>query len=173
MKAHFLGALLLAIGLPLHAQQFITPQRDITSISANGMELQMLYTDIDRNTPHTLRSITFFRANDKGPAQQIPFEIKKRFVPALQLESGADCAISGFRAFKTKSGLRVVYAERDGMWADERRVNFTVLELKKNDDPETVDAPALAFREVGKVASKRNFCDVNEAMSAEAARLFK
>ncbi|WP_426341885.1 hypothetical protein ACN9MZ_09360 [Pseudoduganella sp. S-14] len=59
------------------------------------------------------------------------------------------------------------------MWADERRVNFTVLELKKNDDLETVDAPALSFREVGKVASKRNFCDVNEAMTAEAARLFK
>jgi len=173
MRVQFFGALLLAISLPLHAQQTITPQRDITSISANGIELQMLYTAIDRNSPHSLHAITFFRTNDKGPAQQIPFEIKKRFVPTLQMESGADCAISGFRAFKSKTGLRVVYAERDGLWADERRVNFTVMELKKNDDPETVDAPALSFREVGKITSKRNFCDVNEAMNAEAARLFK
>jgi len=43
MKAKFPGALLLAVSLPLHAQQTITPQRDITSIPANGIELQMLY----------------------------------------------------------------------------------------------------------------------------------
>jgi len=95
MKAKFPGALLLAISLPLHAQQTITPQRDFTRISANGIELQMLYTTIDRNSPRTLDAITFFRANDKGPAQQIPFKINKRFVPTLQMESGADCAISG------------------------------------------------------------------------------
>jgi hypothetical protein len=172
MKAPFLGALLLAIGLPLHAQQFINPQRDITSISAKGMELKMLYTDIDRGN-HTLRLITFFRANDKGPAQQIPFEINDRFVPTLQLNVGADCATTGFRALKSKAGLRVVYAERDGMWADDRRVNFTVMELQENDDPESVDAPALSFRKVSKFTSQRKFCDVNEALDAEAARLRK
>ncbi|WP_426341886.1 hypothetical protein ACN9MZ_09365 [Pseudoduganella sp. S-14] len=37
MKVHFLGALLLAIGLPLHAQQFITPQRDITAMACGQM----------------------------------------------------------------------------------------------------------------------------------------
>lgn len=172
MKAPFLGALLLAIGLPLHAQQTIVPQRDITSISANGIELKMLYTNIDRGN-HTLRTITFFRANDKGPAEQVPFEVKEKFVPALQLQSGADCAISGFRAFKSKTGLRVVYAERDGMWADDRSVNFTVMELKENDDPETVDAPALSFRQVSKFTSQRKFCDVNQALDAEATRLKK
>ncbi|MGW8391056.1 hypothetical protein [Pseudoduganella sp. HUAS MS19] len=170
MKAHFLGALLLAIGLPLHAQQFITPQRDITSISANGIELKMLYTDIDRGN-HTLRTITFFRANDKGPAEQIPFEIDERFVPTLQLNSGADCALSGFRAFKSKAGLRVIFAEREGMWADDRSVTFTVMELKENDDPETESAPPLSFRQVNKFTSQRKFCDVNKAMDADMARL--
>lgn len=170
MKALFLGALLLAIGLPLHAQQFITPQRDLTSVSANGIELKMLYTDIDSGN-HTLRQISFFRANDKGPAKQIPFEVNEKFIPALQLSSGADCAVSGFRAFKLKQGLRVIYAERDGFWAEDRRVTFTVMELKENDDPETVDAPLLSFRQVNKFTSQRKFCDVNQAMDAEAARL--
>lgn len=173
MKAQILGALLLAIGLPLHAQQTINLQRDLTSISTNGMELQMLYSEIDRNSPHTLQALTIFRANAKGPAQQIPFEIKKRFVPTLQFEAGADCAISGFRAFKLKNSLRVIYAQRDGNWADKRHVNFTVMELKENDDPETVDAPSLSFREVNKFTSQGYFCDVNQAMDVEAARLRK
>lgn len=170
MKASFLGVLLLAIGLPLHAQQFITPQRDLTSISTNGIELKMLYTDIDRGN-HTLRTISFFRANDKGPAQQIPFEVNEKFVPMLQLSSGADCAVSDFRAIKLKTGLRVIYAEREGWWAEDRRVTFTVMELKENDDPETVDAPSLSFRQVNKFTSQRKFCDVNKAMEAEATRL--
>ena len=172
MKAPFLVALLLAIGLPLHAQQAIIPQRDITSISANGIELKMLYTDIDRGN-HTLRTITFFRSNDKGPAEQIPFEINEKFVPTLQLNSGADCAISAFRAFKSKAGLRVIFAEREGWWAEDRRVTFTVMELKENDDPETVFAPPLSFRQVNKFTSQRKFCDVNQAMDADAARLKK
>ena len=118
MKAPFLGALLLAIGLPLHAQQFITPQRDITRISVNGIELQMLHTEIDSLNPHTYRAITIFRANDKGPAQLIPFEVNEKLLPTLELQSGADCAISGFRALKLKNGLRVIYAKREGLWAD-------------------------------------------------------
>ncbi|SFG72877.1 hypothetical protein SAMN05518865_11731 [Duganella sp. CF458] len=67
--------------------------------------------------------------------------------------------------------MRVIFAQRDGMWADDRRVTFTVMELKANDDPETVDAPALSFRQVNKFTSQRKFCDVEEAMDAEAARL--
>jgi len=173
LKAHFLGTLLLAIGLPLHAQQAFTPQRDITNISVNGIELQVLYTDIDMNNSHTWRTITVFRANAKGPAQQIPFEMEEKFVPTLQLSEGADCAISGFRAFKSKTGLRVVYAKRDGFWADEKRVTFTIMELKENNDPESVAAPPLSFRQVSKFTSQRKFCDVNEALDSEAARLRK
>ncbi|KQZ39498.1 hypothetical protein [Duganella sp. Root1480D1] len=171
MKAQLLGALLLAIGLPLHAQQAITPQRDITRISTNGIELQMLYTEIGWNNPHTHRALTFFRTNDKGPAQQIPLEINEKFVSTLQLESGPECAISGFRAFMLKSGLRLIYAEREGYWADSRRVTFTVLELKENDDPESDSAPILSFRQVNKFTSQRNFCDADKAMDAEIARL--
>jgi hypothetical protein len=173
LKAPFLGALLLAIGLPLHAQQAIVPQRDITSISANGIELKMLYTEIDSINPHTYRAITFFRTNDKGPAHQIPFEIDGRFMPTIQLQSGADCAISAFRVFKAKNGLRVIYAKRDGMWAEDHRVNFTVMELKENEDPESDAAPTLSFRQVNKFTSQRKFCDVNQALDAEAARLKK
>lgn len=50
-------------------------------------------------------------------------------------------------------------------------MTFTVMELKENDDPETVDAPLLSFRQVNKFTSQRKFCDVNQAMDAEAARL--
>jgi hypothetical protein len=173
MKAQFLGVLLLAIGLPLHAQQFITPQRDITRILVNGIELQMLHTEIDSLNPHTYRAITIFRANDKGPAQLIPFEVNEKLLPTLELQSGADCAISGFRALKLKNGLRVIYAKREGLWADERRVTFTVMELKKNEDPESDPAPILSFRQVSKFTSQRKFCDVNEALDSEAARLRK
>jgi hypothetical protein len=168
--ANFIGAaLLLALGHPSFAQTAITPQRDLTSISVAGIELQMLYTNIDKNNAHPIDTVTFFRANQRGPAQHVPFEINRRFEPILQLRSGADCAMTGFRAFKWKDHLRVVYAQRDGNWADKRRVTFTVMELKKNTDDD-LDTPPLYFHEINKVTSQATYCDVNEALDAETGR---
>jgi hypothetical protein len=167
--AKFLCMALLASSSPLYAQVAITPQRDLTPISVGGMELQMLYTNIDKNNAHPIDTVTFFRTNPKGPAQHVPFEINRRIEPILQLRSGADCAMTGFRAFKWKDNLRVVYAQRDGNWADKRRVTFTIMELKKNVD-EDLDTPPLYFREVGKATSNAPYCDVNEAFDSEAGR---
>lgn len=162
------GAALLAFCAPLCAQ-VIVPQRDITTISVDGMELQMLYTNIDRNNAHPIDTVTFFRSNAKGPAQHVPFEIQRRFEPILQLRSGADCAVTGFRAFRWKGKLRVVYAQREGSWMDKHRVIFTVMELTKNTDDD-LDTPPLYFHEVGKVTSQVPYCDVNQAIESEAAR---
>lgn len=163
------GAAVIACCTQLHAQVAITPQRDITTVSASGVELQMLYTNIDKNNTHPIDTVVFFRANPKGPAQHVPFEINRRIEPMLQLRSGADCAISGFRAFKWKDHLRVVYAQRDGNWADKRRVTFTIMELKHNTD-EVLDTPPLYFREIHKTMSTASYCDVNAALDAEAER---
>lgn len=165
--AKCLGVLLLAFNTPLHAQTAIKPQRDITAISLDGEELSMLYTHIDKNNAHPIDTLTFFRNNPKGPAQHVPFEINDRFEPILQLRSGADCAMTGFRAFKSGNRMRVVYAQRDGNWADKRRVTFTVMDLKKNSE-EDLDTPPLYFHETAKVTTQASYCDVNTALDTEA-----
>lgn len=162
-----IGATLVAFCTSAFAQVAITPQRDLTSISVAGVELQMLYTNIDKNNAHPTDTVTFFRANAKGPAQHVPFEINHRIEPILQLRSGADCAMTGFRAFRSKDQLRVVYAQRDGNWADKRRVTFTIMELKKNTN-EDLDTPPLYFHEIDKATSQAAYCDVNEALDSEA-----
>jgi len=167
--ANLVGAALLAICTNAFSQAAIKPQRDLTSISVAGMELQMLYTNIDKNNAHPIDTVTFFRANPKGPAQHIPFEINHRIEPILQLRSGADCAMTGFRVLKSKDQLRVIYAQRDGNWADKRRVTFTVMELKKNTD-EDLDTPPLYFHEIDKATSQALYCDVNEALDSESGR---
>lgn len=164
-----IGTTVLALASPVFAQTAITPQRDLTSIAVAGMELQMLYTNIDKNNAHPIDTVTFFRANAQGPAQHVPFEINHRIEPILQLRSGADCAMTGFRAFKWKDQLRVVYAQREGNWADKRRVTFIVMELKKNTN-EDLDTPPLYFHEIDKVTSQASYCDVNEALDSEAGR---
>jgi hypothetical protein len=163
------GALLLIFSTAVCAQVTIKPQRDLTTISVAGMDLQMLYTNIDKNNAHPIDTVTFFRANAKGPAQHIPFEINHRIEPILQLRSGADCAMTGFRAFKWKDQLRVIYAQREGNWTDRRRVTFTIMELTKNAN-EDLDTPPLYFHEVDKATSQVFYCDVNEALDAEASR---
>jgi hypothetical protein len=169
---NIVGAALLALALPGFAQVAIKPQRDLTTIPLAGMELQMLYTNIDKNNAHPIDTVTFFRSNAKGPAQHIPFEINHRIEPILQLRSGADCATTGFRAIKWKGQLRVVYAQRDGNWADRHRVNFTIMELKKNTD-EDPDTPPLYFHEIDKATTQAFYCDVNEALEAETARYLR
>jgi hypothetical protein len=168
----YIGAALLAIAAPSFADVAIKPQRDLTTIPVAGMELQMLYTNIDKNNAHPIDTVTFFRANAKGPAQHVPFEINHRIEPILQLHSGGDCAMTGFRAFKLKGQLRVVYAQREGNWADRRRVNFTIMELKKTSDEE-LDTPPLYFHEIDKTTTQGFYCDVNEALDAEAVRYQK
>ena len=127
----------------------------------------MLYTPIDKNNAHPIDTVTFFRNNPRGPAQHIPLEINDRFEPILQLRSGADCAMTGFRAFKSGDRMRVVYAQRDGNWADKRRVTFTVMDLKKNTN-EDLDTPPLYFHEISKATTQASYCDVNKALDSEA-----
>lgn len=170
--AHFAGAALLAFVTPSFAQVAIKPQRDLTTIPLAGMELQMLYTNIEKYSAHPIDTVTFFRTNPKGPAEHVPFEINHRIEPILQLRSGADCAMTGFRAIKWKGQLRVVYAQREGNWADRRRVNFTIMELKKNTDEEP-DTPSLYFHEIDKTTTQGFYCDVNEALDSESARYLK
>ncbi|WP_028100543.1 carbapenem self-resistance protein CarG family protein [Pseudoduganella violaceinigra] len=165
--AKYLGWVLLALAPQLHAQTAIKPQRDITTISLGGEEVSMLYTHIDKNNAHPIDTVTFFRSNSKGPAEHIPFQINDRIEPILQLRSGADCAMTGFRAFKAGDRLRVVYAQRDGNWADKRRVTFNVMDLKKNTD-EDLDTPPIYFHEIAKVTTQSSYCDVNTALDTEA-----
>ena len=165
--AKLLTVALLAASPQLYAQTAITPQRDITTISLGSEEVSMLYTHIDKNNAHPIDTVTFFRTNPNGPAQHIPFEINDRVEPILQLRSGADCAMTGFRAFKSGNRMRVVYAQRDGNWADKRRVNFSVMDLKKNTN-EDLDTPPLYFHEILKVTTQGSYCDVNKALDTEA-----
>ncbi|KQZ39500.1 hypothetical protein [Duganella sp. Root1480D1] len=158
---------LLAASPQLHAQTAITPQRDITIIDLGNEKVSMLYTHIDKNNAHPIDTVTFFLSNPSGAAQHIPYQINGRFEPILQLRSGADCAMTGFRAFKAGNRMRVVYAQRDGNWADKRRVTFTVMDLKKNSD-EQLDTPPLYFQELTKVTTQASYCDVNTALDTEA-----
>lgn len=80
--------------------------------------------------------------------------------------------MTGFRAFKLKGQLRVVYAQREGNWADRRRVNFTIMELKNTSDEE-LDTLPLYFHEIDKTTTQGFYCDVNEALDAEAVRYQK
>lgn len=143
------------------------PQRDITIIDLGSEKISMLYTHIDKNNAHPIDTVTFFLSNPSGAAQHIPFEINDRLEPILQMRSGADCAMTGFRVFKSGKRMRVVYAQRDGNWADKRRVNFTVMDLKKNTN-EDLDTPPLYFHEQAKVTTQASYCDVNQALDTEA-----
>lgn len=165
--AKLLSAALLVVCPQLYAQTAITPQRDITIIDLGSEKISMLYTHIDKNNAHPIDTVTFFLSNPSGAAQHIPFEINDRLEPILQLRSGADCAMTGFRVFKSGNRMRVVYAQRDGNWADKRRVNFTVMDLKKNTN-EDLDTPPLYFHELVKVTTQASYCDVNKALDTEA-----
>jgi hypothetical protein len=165
--AKCLGVLLLTASTQLHAQTAITPQRDITIIELGNEKVSMLYTNINKNNAHPIDTVTFFLANPAGAAQHIPFQINGRFEPILQLRSGADCAMTGFRAIKSGNGMRVVYAQRDGNWADKRRVTFTILDLKKNIE-EQLDTPPLYFQELTKATTQASYCDVNTALDTES-----
>jgi hypothetical protein len=165
----WLGASTLVLANAVAAAQpdAITPQRDITPIKLATGEVMMLHTLIDLNNAHPVETISFFRPSINGPAEHIPFEMDGDYQSFLPLRSGADCAISGMRAFRDGENLHIVYALRKGGWVEKKAVTFVVFELAKNEEG-APGTPPLYFRQQNKLVSKRAYCDVNQALEKEA-----
>jgi hypothetical protein len=156
----------LAFGGAAAQPDTITPQGDITSIRLADGELSMLHTMIDLNNAHPVETISFFRRSASGPAEQLPFEMDGDYQPYLAMRSGADCAISGMRAFRQGGSLQIVYALRKGGWAEKKLVTFIVFVLAKNEEG-APGTPPLYFRQRNKLVSKQAYCDVNRALESE------
>jgi hypothetical protein len=161
------SVLALACGTSTARPEAITPQGDITTIRLSGGELSMLHTLLDLNNAHPMETISFFKRSASGPAEQIPFEMDGDYQPILPLRSGADCAISGMRAFRQADKLEIVYALRKGGWAEKKLVTFVVFELATNEEG-APGTPSLYFRQRSKLTSKQAYCDVNRALEKEA-----
>lgn len=164
----WLAASVLALAFARAAAQqgAITPQGDITPIKLASGEVMMLHTMIDLNNAHPVETISFFRPNASGPAEHIPFEMDGDYQPFLPLRSGADCAISGMRAFRNGDHLQIVYALRTGAWVEKKAVTFLVFELAKNEEG-APGTPPLYFRQQNKLVSRQAYCDVNQALDKE------
>jgi hypothetical protein len=160
------SVLTLACGTSTARPEAITPQGDITTIRLPGGELSMLHTLLDLNNAHPMETISFFKRSASGPAEQIPFEMDGAYQPILSLRSGADCAISGMRAFRQADKLEIVYALRKGGWAEKALVTFLVFELTTNEEG-APGTPPLYFKQRSKLMSKQAYCDVNRALEKE------
>jgi hypothetical protein len=147
----------------------ITPQGAITPIKLATGEVMMLHTLIDFNNAHPVETISFFKPSVSGPAEHIPFEMDGDYQPFLFLRSGADCAISGIRAFRNRDGLQLMYALRKGGWIEKQAVTFVVFELTKNAE-DAPGIPRLYFRQQKKFVSRQTYCDVNQALEKEASQ---
>jgi hypothetical protein len=162
------SALALAFGASTAQPETVTPQGDIITIRLSAGELSMLHTVIDLNNAHAMETIGFFKRSASGPAEQVPFEIDGDYQPFLTLRSGADCAISGMRAFRQADKLEIVYALRKGGWTEKKLVTFVVFELATNEEG-APGTPPLYFRQRSKLVSKQAYCDVNRALEKEAS----
>jgi hypothetical protein len=161
------SVLLVASGSSFAQPEAITPRSDITTIKLTDGEIEMLHTVIDLNNAHPEETISFFKRSSSGPAEHIPFEMDGDYTPFLPLRSGADCAISGMRAFRRGDKLQVVYALRKGGWVEKKVVTFVVFELARNEEG-APGTPSLYFRQQAKRVSKQSYCDVNQAIEKEA-----
>jgi hypothetical protein len=148
--------------------QVVKPQRDITTITLGSGPIALLRTSIDMNNAHPIDTVSFYRPRAQGPALQVPFEMNDDYPPVLPLRSGADCAISGFRAIKVGERLQVVYATRKGNWAERKKVSFMIFELASNSEA-LPGVPSEYFKQSKTVSSRNDYCDVNEALEKEAS----
>jgi len=140
---------------------------DITPIKLASGEIVALHTIIDLNNAHAVEAVSFLKRNTGGPAETIPFEIDDDYEASLKLRSGADCAISGMRAYQDGRDLRVVYATRKGEWSEKNIVQFHEFYLTKNNDG-APGTPSNYFKERKTYNSKKTYCDVNRAIDNEA-----
>lgn len=165
----FLLASLLAPVLALAAQpEVITPQRDLTVIKTAEGDITLLHTMIGMNSAHDVELIGFFKRDNSGPAEQIPFEQNGQYNPNLPVRHGADCAMTGVRVLRTSKNLRVIHAVRKGDWFDKKPFTFSVFQLATNDGG-MGGTPSLYFTEKTKLTSKAAYCDAEMALDKEAA----
>lgn len=141
---------------------------DMTPIKLANGEVVALHTIIDLKNAHTVETISFLKRNPRGAAEAIPFEINDDYQGSLTLRSGADCAISGMRAFQDGKSLRVIYASRKGQWSEKDIVQFQEFDLTNNDEG-APGTPLHYFKERKVYNSKKAYCDVNRAIDSEAS----
>lgn len=160
------SALALVFTTALAETRPVELQGDLTSIKLAGGEIVALHTIIDLNNAHAVETISFLKRNARGPADAIPFEMNGDYQAFLTLRSGADCAVSGMRAYRDGNSLRVVYASRKGQWSEKDIVQFIVFELTENDEG-APGTPSRYFKEGKSYGSKKAYCDVNRAIENE------
>ncbi|MFS2025020.1 carbapenem self-resistance protein CarG family protein [Massilia sp. GER05] len=141
---------------------------DMTPIKLASGDVVALHTIIDLNNAHALETVSFLIRNPRGAAEAIPFEINDDYQASLTLRSGADCAITGMRAFQDGKKIRVVYASRKGQWSEKNSVKFQEFDLTKNDE-RAPGTPLHYFKERKVYSSKKAYCDVNRAIDSEAS----
>lgn len=149
------------------------PSKGITEFKTDRSSIMMLYSEIDRGSPHPEGMVNFVIPTASGPATHIPFELKKSFGNFLNISKGADCNTSQLGVVQNGKKFRVIYGEREGMWAEEYPVVFHVFELMQNLDQEIDDHPLWYFKEVKKITSKTKYCDVGDALVKESALFSK
>jgi hypothetical protein len=141
---------------------------DMTPIKLASGEVVALHTIIDLNNAHAVETVSFLIRNPLGAAEAIPFEINDDYQASLTLRSGADCAISGVRAFQDGKKIRVVYASRKGQWSEKNTVQFQEFDLTNNNE-RAPGTPLHYFKERKVYSSKKAYCDVNRAIESEAS----
>jgi hypothetical protein len=169
MRRKFVIACILAAGLlsGVARAEVIKPRHDLTVIQTALGEIAMLHTITLMNNAHDVEMLGFFIRSKDGPAQRIPFEFANGPEPLLNMRTGADCMVSSARVLRDDGRLRVVYAHRKGLWFDNKPVSFDVFELVENEN-DMPGTPPLYFDLKKTLTSKRQYCDVNDALDKEA-----